>query len=66
METLNEFVNLEIVKYFYVNAKPANDAPLARVYWVRDRQVSYVRDVIHAYIEDNYVTHPINLDPFAL
>lgn len=53
--TPNEYVNLEIVKEFYVDTKLTDDAPLERVSWVRGKQVPYYKDDIHAYIEHNYM-----------
>lgn len=66
LANLIDYVNLEIVKEFYANAKPIDEAPLARISWVWGREVSYDRDVIRAYIKDNYVTNSINLDPFLI
>lgn len=39
---------------------------MANVYWVRGRRVSFDRDAIHAYIEDNYAEHSIRLDSFEV
>lgn len=62
METLNKFINLDIVQEFYVNNKPKEDSPYARLSWIHGRIVPFDRDAIHAYIEVNYVADPNMLD----
>lgn len=61
-----ELVNLYIVRKFYVNAKPTEDAPLANISWVWGQQVPFSTDVIHAYIEDHYVANLRKSKPFEI
>lgn len=54
------------MRELYANAKSIDDAPMVKVSWVRGQQVSFYRDVIHVYIEDNHMAHFIRLDPFVV
>lgn len=64
LKTPTEVVNLDNVQEFYENAKPTKDSPSTRLFWVWGRIVPLDRDVIHAYIKDNYVANLDQLDQF--
>lgn len=64
LETPIEVVNLDNVQEFYENAKPTKDSPSTRLFWVQGRIVPLDRDVIHAYVKDNYVANLDQLDQF--
>lgn len=55
-----------IIKDFYANLKLKNETPLARIDWIRGREVPYDKEVIHLYIQDNYVAHHRKLDLFLI